>query len=62
MSVTTKIALFFVAVSTMACFAIASILMANGNGWAAFAVFTLAIVLTACGFITKSKVLRKGAM
>jgi hypothetical protein len=62
MPISAKIAFFLVAVTTMACFAVASILMANGDGWAAFALFALAIVLTAGGFITKSKVLRKNAM
>jgi hypothetical protein len=61
MSVSAKIVFFLVAVTTMASFAVASIFMANGNGWAAFALFAFAIILTAGGFITKGKVLRKNA-
>ncbi len=62
MSISLKITLFIMAVTTMASFAVASILMANGDGWAAFALFVFAIVLTTCGFVTKHKVLRKNAM
>ena len=61
MTISVKIMFFFFAVITMACFAIASILMAEGNGWGAFLLFALAILLTGAGFITRKRVLRKSA-
>ncbi len=62
MSTSVKIGFFLVAVTTMVCFAVASILMASGNGWAAFGLFVVAFALITVAFVTKRKVLRKDAI
>jgi hypothetical protein len=54
-----KIAYFFIAIVTMACFAFASVLMAeNHPGWATL-LFVLAIVITGAGFVTKARLVHK---
>lgn len=59
MSSIAKIAYFFVAVITMACFAVASVLMAQNHPGLAAVFFALAIVITGAGFVTRAKLLNK---
>ena len=62
MTISMKIMFFVIAVVSMVCFAIASILMANGDGWASFGLFVLAFGFISAGFVMKRKVLRNHAM
>jgi hypothetical protein len=59
MSQTAKISFFILAVVTMACFACASVMMAEGRGGYALSLFILAIVLVGCGFMVRKRILRR---
>jgi uncharacterized membrane protein len=57
-STSMRIVFFFVALITMVCLAVASILMAQGQGWLATLFFVLAFVLIGFAFMAKRRVYR----
>lgn len=56
---TAKIAYFFLAIATMACFAAGSACLALEQGAWAAAWFVLAVALAAAGFIAKRRILKR---
>ncbi|MFB5192286.1 hypothetical protein [Alicyclobacillus fastidiosus] len=58
MTTSFKIMFFFVSLFTMVCFALGSVMMAQGRGWLATLFFVLAFVMTGTGFVTKRRLVR----
>ncbi|WAH36585.1 hypothetical protein [Alicyclobacillus dauci] len=57
MSASVRFLFFLFALFTMVCFALGSVMMAQGHGWLATLFFVLAVVLAACGFVAKRRVM-----
>ncbi|MCL6631354.1 MAG: DUF5325 family protein [Alicyclobacillus herbarius] len=58
MSQLQKVTFFCLAVITMACFAVGSVMLAEERGGVAALLFVAAILLTGIGFITRKRILR----
>ncbi|GEO26145.1 hypothetical protein AAC03nite_19300 [Alicyclobacillus acidoterrestris] len=58
MTTSFKILFFFISLFTMACFALGSVMMAQGRGWLATLFFVLAVLITGLGFVTKRRLVR----
>jgi hypothetical protein len=54
-----KFGFFLLALVTMGCFAIATVVMAEGKGGLAIALYVLAFVIVGCGFTIKRRILPK---
>ncbi|WP_067932704.1 DUF5325 family protein [Alicyclobacillus kakegawensis] len=53
-----KVTFFCLAVCTMACFALGSVMLAEERGGLAVLLFVVAVVLTGLGFMTRKRILR----
>lgn len=61
MSASTRLLFFMIALLTMVCFALGSVMMAQGEGWLATLFFVLAIVVAGCGFVAKRRFIKREA-
>lgn len=59
MSRTAKITYFFVAIITMVCFALASVMMAQNHPALSTVFFVLAFLITGLGFVARARLLSK---